>query len=80
MKGDGYTTGCLLDYKYFKDHYLITACNLSVQKELVTNPRNIQQVEVNFMLTGDNNSQILTVLEKSKETILEFYKGTLNVL
>ena len=20
-KGDDYTTGCLLDYKYFKDHY-----------------------------------------------------------
>ena len=28
-KGDDYTTGCLLDYKYFKDHYSIITCDLS---------------------------------------------------
>ena len=77
-KGDDHTTGCLLDYKYFKGHYLITACNLSPQKELDANPRSIQQIEANFML--DTNSQILTVLEKSKETILELSKGTAKVL
>ena len=27
---DDYTTGCLLDYQYFKDHYnLIQTCNFS---------------------------------------------------
>ena len=32
------------------------------------------------MLEGDNNnSTIYWVLEKSKETILEFYKGTVKV-
>ena len=77
-KGDDYTTGSLVDYKYFKDHYLTTACNLSLQKELDADPRSIEQIEINFML--DTNSHILTVLEKSKETILEFYKGTAKVL
>ena len=28
-KGDSYTTGCLLDYQYFKDHYQLIAVDLS---------------------------------------------------
>ena len=32
-KGDNYTTGCLLDYKYVKDHYQLIAVDLSKQKE-----------------------------------------------
>ena len=79
-EGEDYTTGCLLDYKYFKDHHLIITWHLSLQKELDPNTRSIQQIEANFMLTDNNNSQILTVLDKSKETVLEFYKGTAKVL
>ena len=29
---DNYTTGCLLDYQYFKDHYQLIAVDLSKQK------------------------------------------------
>ena len=76
-KGEDYATSCLLDYQYCKDHYLITACDLSKQKELDADPRTIQQIETVFMLNTD--AQILTVLEKSKETILEFSKGTTKV-
>ena len=32
--GDDYTTGCLLDYHYFRDHYNLMAIDLSRQKEL----------------------------------------------
>ena len=35
-QGDDYTTGCLLDYQYFKDHYNLIAVDLSKQKELDT--------------------------------------------
>ena len=28
-QGDDYTTGCLLDYQYFKDHYQLIAVDLS---------------------------------------------------
>ena len=28
-KGDDYTTGCLLDYPYFKDNYKMIAIDLS---------------------------------------------------
>ena len=77
-KGDDYTTGCLLDYQYFKHHYQITAIDLSKQKELDADSRVIQQIEFYRML--NTNSQVCTVLEKSKEAILEFYKGTAKVL
>ena len=77
-KGDDYTTGCLLDYKYFKENYQLISVDLSKQKELDADPRAIQQIEFYGML--DTNSQVCTVLEKSNETVLEFYKGTAKIL
>ena len=77
-KGDDSTTGCLLDYQYFKDHYQLIAVDLSKQKELDADLIAIQQTE--FYGNLGTNSQVCTVLEKSKETVLEFYKGTAKVL
>ena len=76
-KGEDYTTGSLLDYDYFKKNYKLVAADLSKQKELDADPRAIQQIEFKYML--ETNSTIYWVLEKSKETILEFYKGTVKV-
>ena len=76
-KVEDYTTGSLLDYNYFKMHYELVAVDLSMQKELDSVPRAIQQIEFKYML--GTNSTIYWVLEKSKETILEFYKGTVKV-
>ena len=42
-QGDDYTTGCLLDYVYFKDNYRTIALYLSKQKALDADPRAIQQ-------------------------------------
>ena len=77
-KGDNYATGCLLDYKYFEDFYKLVAIDLSKQKELDADPRAIQQIEFIGKLSAD--SFPLHVLEKSKETVLEFYKGTAKVI
>ena len=77
-KGEDYTTGCLLNYHYFKDHYQLIAVDLSKQKELDADPRAIQQIE--FYGKLETNSQVCTVLENSKETLLELYKGTAKVL
>ena len=74
-KGEDYTTGCLLDYDYFKKHYRLVAVDLPKQKELDAYPRAIQQIE--FQCNFDTNSTIYFVLEK--ETILEFCKGTVKV-
>ena len=66
-KGEDYTTGSLLDFNYFDKHYKLVTVDLSKQKELDTDLRAIQQIEFKY------------ILEKSKETILEFYKGIFKV-
>ena len=77
-KGDNYATGCLLDYDYFKKNYQLIAVDLSKQRELDADPRTIQQIEFIGMLKTRSN--VFTILEKSKETILEFYKGTAKIM
>ena len=76
-KGEDYTTGSLFDFNYFNKHYKLVAVDLSKQKELDADPRAIQQIEFKYML--ETNSTIYWVLEKSKETILDFYKGTVKI-
>ena len=49
-QGDDCTTGCLLDYQYFKDHYNLIAVDLSKQKELDVDSRAIQQIAFYGML------------------------------
>ena len=76
-KGDDCTTWSFLDYDYFNKHYKLVAFDLSKPKELDVDPRAIQQIEFKYVL--ETNSTIYWVLEKSKETILEFYKGTVKI-
>ena len=82
-QGDDCTTGCLLDFVYFENNYRLIAAVLSKQKVLDADSRAIQQI----IFTGTikaavANTRIIIfyVLEKSKETILEFSKGTTKVL
>ena len=74
---DDYTTVCLLDYAYFEDNHRLIAADLSKQKALETDPRAIQKLVFQGVIRGDNNTQkrLYTILERSKETVLEFYKG-----
>ena len=67
-KGEDYTTGSLLDFNYFKNHYKLVAVDLSKQKELDADPTAIQQIEFKYML--GKNSTIYWVLEKSKESFI----------
>ena len=68
----------LFDYAYFKDNWRLIAVDLSKQKALDTDPRAIQQI----IFTGKASENIVVyyILEQSKETILQFSKGTTNVL
>ena len=79
---DDYTIDCLLDYMYFKNNYKLTALDLSKQKALDADPRAIQQIVFQGVVGGDDDTKIslYTILEQSKETILEFAKGTAKVL
>ena len=80
--GDDYTTGCVLDYAYFKDNYRLIAVDLSKQKALDADLRAIQQIVFQEVVGGNAGTKIrlYTILEQSKETMLEFSKGTAKVL
>ena len=76
--GDDYTTGCLLDYAYFKGNYRLIAVDLSKQKAFDADPRAIQQIVFHRVVEEDDNTKtrLYAILEQSKETMLEFSKGT----
>ena len=76
-QGDDYTTGCLLDFAYFEKNYRLIAVDLSKQKALDADSRAIQQVI--FTGTASAAVTIYYILEESKDTMLEFSKGTTKV-
>ena len=79
-QGDDYTIDCLLDYPYFKDSYKMNAVHLSKQQALDADPRAIQQINFPANLYRAGNTSIYVILEKAKETILDFSQGTVKVL
>ena len=85
-QGEDYTTGCLLDYDYIKNHYRLIAAELSRQKELDADPKAIQQIEFVGQLKKPNADDYvesmfnLTILEKNKENELKFSQGSVTVL
>ena len=52
-QGDDYTTGCLLDYSYFKEDYRMIAIDLSKQQVFDANAGAIHQI--NFMANWDRD-------------------------
>ena len=76
-QGDDYTTGFLLDYNYFKEHYNIIAIDLSKQKELDFNPKAIQQIS--FTGNLENQSATFFNIEEVKELVLDFSQRTVKV-
>ena len=79
-KGDDYTTGCLLDYPYFKDNYKMIAIDLSKQQVLDANPRKIKQINFTAKLDRDGNTTMFFIIEQEKETFFEFSQGTVKIL
>ena len=82
-KGDDYTTGCLLNFPYFEKNYRLIAADLSKQKALDAASRAIQQIIFTGKIKAkETNTRVIIyyILEKSKETILQFSKGTTKVL
>ena len=45
-QGDDYTTGCLLDYIYFKNYCKMVVVDLSKQQALDADPKVIQQINL----------------------------------
>ena len=77
-KNNDYTTGNLLDYEYFKDHYKLIAIDLSKQIEL-ENPDLKQQI--NFIgRLEENNATMFFIIEKKEETTFDFSENPVVVV
>ena len=79
-QGDNYTTGCLLDYSYFKDYCKMIAVDLSKQQALDADPKAIQQINFTANLDRAGNTRFYFILEEAKETVFEFLQGIVKVL
>ena len=69
---DDYTTGCLLDYPSFKEHYKSIAIDLSKQQELDVDSKATQQINFSGNLNRAGNTTMFFIIEETKETILDF--------
>ena len=61
-QGEGYTTRCLLDYDYIKNHYRLIALDFNWQKELDADPKANQKMEFVRQLkklNADNNDECM---------------------
>ena len=70
-QGDDYTTGCLLDYTYFKKYYKMIAIDLSKQQALDADPKAIQQINFTANLDRAGDTRIYFILGEAKETVFE---------
>ena len=75
-KNSYYTTGNLLDYEYFKDHYKLIAIDLSKQSELENG--DIKQ-QISFIGRLEQNATMFFIIEKKEETTIDFsqYSATI---
>ena len=79
-QGDDHTTGCLLDYTYFKKYYKMIEVDLSKQPALDADPKAIQQINFTASLDRAGNTRLYFILKETKETVFEFSQGTVKVL
>ena len=79
-QGDDYTTGCFLDYPYFKDSYKLIAVDLRKQQALDADPRAIPQINFTANLDIAGKTRIYFILEEAKETKPDFSQGAVKVL
>ena len=54
-QGDDYTTGCLLDYTYFKNYYKMIAIDLSKEQALEADPKAILHISFTSNLHKTGN-------------------------
>ena len=77
-KNNDYTTGNLLDYEYFKDHYKLITIDLSKQTEL-ENPDLKQQI--NFVgRLEENKATIFFITEKKEKNAFDFSQNSVVVV
>ena len=72
-----YTTGNLLDFAYFKEHYRLIATDLSKQTKL----KDPQQISFIGKLENQaHGATMFFIIKKSEETTFEFLQNSVNIL
>ena len=72
-----YTTGNLLDFAFFKEHYKLIATDLSKQTKL----KEPQQISFIGKLEDQaNGATMFFVIEKSKETTFKFSQNCVTII
>ena len=70
-----YTTGNLLDFVYFKEHYKLIAIDLSNQTKL----KDLQQISFIGNLEA-NGATMFFIIEKSEETTFDFSQTSATII
>ena len=79
-ENNDYTTGNLLDYKYFSKHYKLIERDLSKQIEL-ENPDLKQKINFIGRLERNEGATMFFVIEKKKEeTTFDFSQSSVTVV
>ena len=81
-QGDDYTTGCLLDYNYFKNYYKMIAIDLSKPQALEADPKAIQYINFIGKLErdGNRNTTMFLLLKKLKKPLQIFQRNCKSVI
>ena len=64
FQGTDYTTGCLLDYPYFKKYYKLIVIDFSKQD---ADRKAIQKINFNGNVDWDSNTEMFFLLKKKKK-------------
>ena len=70
---DDHTTGCSLDYSYFKENDKMIAIDLSKQQVLDADRRAIQQINFTANLDRAGNTTMFFIIEEARETVFGLF-------
>ena len=76
-KNNDCTTGNLLDFEYFKDHYKLIAIDLSKQTELENTDLKHQ---INFIGRLEEDATMFFIIEKKEEVTFDFSQNSVTVV
>ena len=73
---NGYTTGNLVDFAYFKENYKLIAIDLSKQTKL----KDPQQISFTGKLLATHGATMFFITEKSGETTINFSQNSVTII
>ena len=74
VRNDDYTTGNLLDYKYFSTNYKLITTDLSKAKA------DLENQQINFIDKLEQYATIFFIIEEEQQTDLKFSQNSLTIV